>query len=168
MAEIARHLALEFEYPFGDSDNLARVAQYVAGIDDIMSPKEKVSTMLLRSQETSENRSEAYDILARLPFVVYLTLSYDTLLAEALKRARRDVREAICRWNRHIPETAPSFDPEFAYSVANPLLYYFFGRVDVPESLVLTEQDHFQFVENVSRDDRSVLVIVSTELWVAR
>jgi hypothetical protein len=152
MTEIARHLALEFEYPFGDSDNLARVAQYVAATTDTMLPKEKVSTILLRSQETSENRSEAYDILARLPFAVYVTMSYDTLLAEALKRAGRDVHEALLFWNRHIPENSPRFDPDFAYSVVNPLVIYLFGRVDRPESMVLTEDDHFQFVVNVCRD----------------
>ena len=69
---------------------------------------------------------------------------------------KRDARLAICRWNRHIPEKAPSFDPDFAYGVANPLVYHFHGCMPWAESAVVTEDDYFEFLINISRDYKSL------------
>jgi hypothetical protein len=69
---------------------------------------------------------------------------------------KRDARLAICRWNRHIPEKAPSFDGDFAYSVANPLVYHFHGCTPWAESAVVTEDDYFEFLINISRDYKSL------------
>ena len=89
-----------------------------------------------------------------LPFSVYLTSNFDDWMFRALKDAKRDARLALCRWNKHIPETAPRFDPEFEYSVANPLVYHFHGCTPWAESAVVTEDDYFEFLINVSRDNK--------------
>ena len=155
MAEIARHLALEYAYPFGDSDNLARVAQYVATIGDVMTPKEAFAEHYasIATPNFSELPNEPHRVLADLPFPVYLTSNFDDWMYRALTEyKKRDARLAICRWNRHIPENAPSFDPEFAYSVENPLVYHFHGCTPWAESAVVTEDDYFEFLINISRD----------------
>src|SRR5206468_10198497 len=46
--------------------------------------------------------------------------------------------------------------PEFAYSVANPLVYHFHGCTPWAESAVVTEDDYFEFLINISRDYKSL------------
>ncbi|NTW98160.1 MAG: hypothetical protein HGB28_06400, partial [Oscillochloris sp.] len=42
-------------------------------------------------------------------------------------------------------------EPEYLPSVARPLVYHLFGILAEPDSLVLTEDDHFDFLRRVSR-----------------
>ena len=44
------------------------------------------------------------------------------------------------------PETVFEREPDYEPSVAEPLVYQLFGRLDQPESLVLTEDDYFDFL----------------------
>ena len=128
--QIALKFAADYAYPLEDQTKLERVAKYVAATDDIMAPKEAFAEHYgsLPSPNFSAWPNEPHRVLADLPFPVYLTSNFDDWMYRALTEyKKRDARLAICRWNRHIPEKAPSFDPEFAYSVANPLIYHFHG-----------------------------------------
>jgi len=35
----------------------------------------------------------------------------------------------------------------------NPVVFHFHGSYEIPESLVLTEDDYFDFLVNISRDE---------------
>jgi hypothetical protein len=157
--QIALKFAADYAYPLEDQTKLERVAKYVAATDDIMAPKEAFAEHYgsLPSPNFSAWPNEPHRVLADLPFPVYLTSNFDDWMYRALTEyKKRDARLAICRWNRHIPEKAPSFDPEFAYSVANPLVYHFHGCTPWPESAVVTEDDYFEFLINISRDYKSL------------
>ena len=92
-------------------------------------------------------------ILADLPLPVYLTTSSHRFLEVALKRAGKRPRTVLCRWHRGIQERPPVLDGKYVPSPAEPLVYHLFGLDDEPTSLVLTEDNHMEF-----------LVAVSTEL----
>jgi hypothetical protein len=153
--QIALKFAADYAYPLDDQTKLERVAKYVAATDDIMAPKEAFAEHYksLPTPNFSALPNEPHRVLSDLPFPVYLTSNFDDWMYRALKEYKqRDARPAICRWNRHIPPSAPSFDPDFMYSVANPLVYHFHGCTPWAESAVVTEDDYFEFLINISRD----------------
>ena len=51
-------------------------------------------------------------------------------------------------WPRSVFEE----DPEYKPDKDNPLVYHLFGRLDIPESLVLTEDDYFDFLVGVTKE----------------
>jgi SIR2-like domain len=157
--QISLEFATEYGYPLEDQKDLERVAKYVAAMNDMMAPKEAYSRHFkdLPDPKFSEIPSEPHRVLAGLPFEVYLTSNFDNWMFRALKDAKRDAQLALCRWNKHIPEDAPSFDGDFQYSVANPLVYHFHGCTPWAESAVVTEDDYFEFLINISRDYKASL-----------
>ena len=65
----------------------------------------------------------------------------------------------LCRWNEHINIRPSIFELEaiFEPSVACPVVFHLFGcnsieDVELPESLVLTEDDYLKFLFNISKD----------------
>jgi hypothetical protein len=155
--QIALTFAAKHGYPLDDQDKLERVARYVAATVDPMAPREGFAEHYtdLPTPNFSELPNEPHRVLADLPFLVYLTSNFDDWMYRALKEYKqKDARLAICRWNKHIPESAPRFDPDFAYTVANPLVYHFHGCMPCTESVVVTEDDYFEFLINVSRDNK--------------
>src|SRR5258708_3192282 len=169
--QIALKFAADYAYPLEDQTKLERVAKYVAATDDIMAPKEAFAEHYgsLPSPNFSAWPNEPHRVLADLPFPVYLTSNFDDWMYRALTEYKKPAaRLAICRWNRHIPEKAPSFDPEFAYSVANPLVYHFHGCTPWAESAVVHEDDYFEFFINISRGYKSLPHRVARTLRGAR
>jgi hypothetical protein len=156
---ISEAFAAEFGYPLDDSKDLERVARYVAATNDVMAPKEAYARFFkdLAPPNFADCPSEPHRVLSELPFAVYLTSNFDNWMSRALEHVKRDPKPAICRWNRHIPDEAPSFNPEFEYTVANPLVYHFHGCTPCPESVVVTEDDYFEFLINISRDYQKTL-----------
>jgi SIR2-like protein len=155
--QIALKFAADYGYPLEDQGKLERVARYVAATVDIMTPREGFAEHYkdLPTPTFSELPNEPHRVLADLPFPVYLTSNFDDRMYRALKEYKqRDARLAICRWNKHIPESVPRFDPDFAYSVANPLVYHFHGCTPWAESAVVTEDDYFEFLINISGDNK--------------
>ncbi len=97
---------------------------------------------------------EPYRILAGLPAAIYVTTGYDDLLGRALedagrpsprgdRGAERKPQRLVCRW-RDEPPIAPS--PEDEASAQRPAVYHLLGCLDDEESLVLTEDDYFDYL----------------------
>jgi hypothetical protein len=152
-AKIAEEWAREYEYPLQDVLNLARVARFISIKFDADFTKgklvDRLNTMAAPNFDDADN---PYSILAALPLPVYITTNYDDYMVRALTKAKRDVQREMCRWNA-VVNTAPSiFETGFKPTVANPLVFHFHGWTDELESLVLTEDDYFEFLINVSRD----------------
>src|SRR5262245_18488167 len=155
--KIALKFAAEHGYPLDDQTKLERVAKYVAATVDIMAPREGFAEHYkdLSAPTFSALPNEPHRVLADLPFPVYLTSNFDDWMYRALKEYKqRDARLAICRWNKHLPESAPRFDPAFTYSVANPLVYHFHGSTPWAESALVTKDDYFEFLINISGDNK--------------
>ncbi len=153
-AEIARKWAAENDYPFKDSDNLIKVAQFLAVENYPMFPKDEIVQMFDNSKASPDfsNKSEPHRLLADLPLPVYLTSNYDDFMTRALVERHRDAKREICRWNT-LTRTEPSkFDGGYQPTVANPVVFHLHGHTGLTSSIVLTEDDYFDFLVNVSRD----------------
>jgi hypothetical protein len=98
------------------------------------------------------NPQDSYKTLARLPFPLYITTNPDNLLVDALKEAGKDPQIELCPWNEYI-EQGDSLDkrlPDYRPSVKQPLVFFLFGRLNEPKSLVITEDDYFDYLIGVT------------------
>jgi hypothetical protein len=92
-------------------------------------------------------------LLAELPLPIYLTTCHHQFLEHALVRTgfKQPVTE-VFYWHdglRRIPSVY-ALEPDYAPSVARPLVYHLFGLDEYPESLVLTEDDHLDYLVKLS------------------
>jgi hypothetical protein len=83
---------------------------------------------------------------------VFITTNAESLLADTLARTPRDDDPAkrkepqVAMFSSSNPGTPPAKPP----TPATPWVYHLFGRFDRPRDLVLTEDDYFDFLLNVS------------------
>jgi hypothetical protein len=96
---------------------------------------------------------------------VYLTTAFHPFLSLAIRdhlqngSARKEAgpRDRILSLDRGILDAEADCD-ELGLTLdrQQPLIYYLFGRVDHPKSLVLTEDDHFRFLLDFKEQWRSL------------
>lgn len=92
-------------------------------------------------------------ILAALNLPIYLTTGYHQMMETALRRAGKRPRTGICRWNKQLEKDIPdSFAGGYEPSAEEPLVYHLHGLDHYPESLVLTEDDHLEFLVAISQE----------------
>jgi len=98
--------------------------------------------------------AESYKVLAQLPLPIYITTNTNNLLALALEEVGKDPQVAICPWNEHLEQIQSIYDKEPGYQPTpqRPLVYHLFGRMNEPYSIVLTEDDYFNFLIGVTRN----------------
>jgi len=152
--EVARDWARLHRYPLEDRFDLARVAQFMGVTGDPMYPKEEI---LRRIQSVKapdfDDPDEPHGVLARLPFPIYITTNYDNFLVDALKHAKRQARQELCRWNSLLADEPSVFDETFELDPNKPVVFHMHGHIGNLDSLVLTEDDYFDFLVNISRDE---------------
>jgi hypothetical protein len=160
--DIAERWAKEYKYPFEDSHDLARVAQYVAVMRDDILPKDKLCGDLKKVSSPSSSDGDGdhpHAALAALPLPIYMTTNYDDFMYQALKQAGKRPERELCRWNNHPRLEAETrvLDGHFIPTPAEPVVFHLHGHLDVVESLVLTEDDYLDFVVAASQDPRMLL-----------
>jgi hypothetical protein len=156
-SEIAAQWAEQYDYPFEDSDNLARVAQFVSVEYDPIMPKDKMVRLLRRfAPPDFTDPQSVQGVLANLPLSTYLSTTYDDFMLDALRLRDRKPRRELCRWNRLLEREESVFDYNFAPDPANPAVFHLFGHQEKPESLVLTEDDYLDFTFNTARNERAI------------
>jgi hypothetical protein len=90
---------------------------------------------------------EQHKVLASLPLPFYITTNYNNMLAEALEEAGRKPEVVICPWSeRFYSESVYDNEPDYRPTVERPLVYHLFGHLKEPESMVLTEDDYYEFL----------------------
>jgi hypothetical protein len=108
---------------------------------------------------------DLYTILANIPFRVYLTTTPDALLERALTACGRPPQVRSFEWWSDTPRPTPKIkrlaepneaDGEPHTAVGRPLrkeplLYKLFGNLDRTETLVITEDHHFDYLVAMSR-----------------
>jgi hypothetical protein len=152
--DIASQWASDNDYPFPDSNNLIKVAQFLAVENYPMFPKDEIVEIFQNSKASPDfnQKNEPHRLLADLPIPVYLTTNYDDFMTKALESRHRDPKREFCRWNSLI-RTAPSqFDDGYQPTVANPVVFHLHGNTTEPASIVLTEDDYFDFLVNITRE----------------
>ena len=97
---------------------------------------------------------EPHWVLAQAPFPVFITTMFDGLLLEALQAAGKEPREEFFRWNEYAmwPASVYDDDPDYIPSPEQPLIYYLFGRLGVENSIVITEDDYFDYLLSAARN----------------
>jgi hypothetical protein len=167
--EIAQEWAEKHHYPLDDCFDLMKVAQFLA-VKDQMLPKEKMIDFLNKRlqerlkqdedlKEFFKDPNEPLSLMADLPLPIYITTNYDDLLVRALKSRGRDPQRELCQWNKYTKEVlekkgkksvlgAESF---FIPSKEKPVVFHLHGNDEVPESLVIAEDDYFEFLVNLSK-----------------
>ncbi len=105
-ADIARDWAKDFGYPFEDSTDLARVAQFVAiEFDDGTWPKDLIRNRFAGTAAPDFRASdEPHGLLADLRLPIYLTTNYDDFMARAIADRKNDPRRELCRWNERLKD----------------------------------------------------------------
>lgn len=155
---IAQKWARDYDYPLADAANLPRVAQFVAvNQSDPLVPKEELLDLLRREPPLDPNApNDIHNVLAALPMPVYLTTNYDSLMTKALEAKNKRPRRELCRWNDALKSQPSVFDAAegFEPDATNPLVYHLYGHDELPESLVLTEDDHLDYLVKVSVGNR--------------
>jgi hypothetical protein len=157
--ELARIYALE------DSYQLARLAEFleIENADEHeLYPKTMLSDMIKGIDLSSfppESRLP-YEILAGLDLPIYITTNYDRFLEEALFRNKTRPESDFLKWseklkNYVITANIPSVfdDDQYKPTEERPLVYHIHGDINIPESMVLTERDYFEFVINANKFD---------------
>ena len=158
-AEIAREWADKYNYPLIDKGDLARVSQFLAVDQDPIFPKEQIRRRFAKITPPDFNKpDEPHALLADLNLPIYITTNYDSFLYLALQNRKREPKRELCHWNPLVDLKTPSVfgtEDEKTYyepTPANPLVYHLHGHYDVPQSMVLTEDDYLNFMVNFSSD----------------
>ena len=165
--ELAAEWAAHCAYPFDDTENLPRVAQYMAV--KRLAPKLQLKGKFEMSIEDNgtpdfENTTEIHRFVADLNLPLYITTNYDDFMFRALSRndptnKRYPCKSPIsksCEWyrvglsddqqqgfkrDRAIPEhVLEKPTPQ------EPLVYHLHGTLGDPNSMVLTEDDYLEFL----------------------
>jgi hypothetical protein len=151
--EVAKKWAKKYKYPLSDESDLARVARFVSvEVRDAEFPSDQYIEELRNAPAPDFGAlDEPYTILAKLPLPLYITTNYDDFLERALTQQKKDVRPDLCRWMKTLDDASPLIDG-FQPNVANPSVFHLYGYTQNRQSLVLSEDDYFQFLINVSKD----------------
>ncbi|NTU81204.1 MAG: CHAT domain-containing protein [Chloroflexales bacterium] len=103
--------------------------------------------------EVAHDKAEPYRLLARLTVPIFLTADPSNLLMTALAAAGKQPRELYCPWNDFTCDLpSPFVDPDYVPSPEQPLVFRLFGSYDQSDSLVLTEDNHFDYLIGVERN----------------
>lgn len=167
--EIAGRLSARHGFPLAvhDRTHLPKVAQYLSvnesrqyARDAVLQqlhrqvverfpdvPGEAVSLpKLLDEVVERQDDEDPFRLLAQLQGSVYITSSADPMLLKTLKAAGGTPKPLLCDWrptqDNHPRE--PSYDEE--PTAEQPVVYHAFGVLGKPDSLVLTEDDFFDYL----------------------
>lgn len=178
--EIAAYWADQYRFPLSpySREDLPEVAQYLAVNQSPIFPREGLGKYLseemwrryggalapdlqqaaltpllsaVAALRRAQDTSDPHAILASLPFPLYINTNPDNLLVEALKAAGKDPQVELCRWNQDM--ATPSIydaNPDYRPTADKPLVYCLFGQLDDLDSIVLTEDDYFDYLIGVT------------------
>ena len=176
-----------------ERENLPQVAQYLAVNQDRMFPRtelaEHVRGQVLHTyseqlpadisavelealisvvgkQRREKDPTNPDNVLASLPLPIYITANYSSLLVDALTDAGKEPRVALCPWNDQVEALPDLYDPGSTYrpSVQHPLVYHLFGNLCEPDSVVLTEDDYFDFLIGITGNKALIPPVVRRAL----
>lgn len=98
------------------------------------------------------DRDEPHRILASLPLSTYVTTNYDSFLYEALRWKDRHPRREICSWREPMPDLPADYKDYLVGKPESPLVLHLYGDDERTASMVLTEDQHLDFLRAVSTE----------------
>lgn len=163
--QVTQYIATHYDLNtlFTSVDSMMRHALQARFGAQLPAPLQKPNASLQELFRTAGQLARASDpyephrVLAGLPLRIYITTNYDDMLADALRETdvktesgetvKKQPEVVICPWSERF--YAPSVydeEPGYVPSVERPLVYHLFGHLSVPDSMVLTEDDYFEFL----------------------
>jgi hypothetical protein len=160
---IAQDWARSEAFPFDDQhSDLAKVAQFLSVTYDAVHPKDRIIRQFRGvTAPDFDEPCEPHRVLSELPLPIYITTNYDDFLFQALKRTQyapglmKNPRREICEWNTRVraKRAARNRSRRMECDPQNPIVFHLHGHTELPESMVLTEDDYLDFLIKIGRDD---------------
>lgn len=108
-----------------------------------------------------QDQQDPYRILAALRTKIFITATPDNLLIQALEKAGKKPFSCYAIWKDNSERQAPyKKEP----TVEEPMVYHIFGQFDKRESLVLTEDDYFDYLIGASLNQKKMPYMVKHAL----
>ena len=150
--KLAQSWADEFKYPFSDSTNLPRVAQYVGVMNGAQLPQYRIEEAFADKSPDFDNPDEPHRVLAELELPIYITTNYDSFMVKALEARGKKPRPEICQWHTvRIPKDKRETGVRTKNpSPEKPVVYHLHGSLDDLNSMVVTEDDYLNFLITIS------------------
>lgn len=176
--EIAQSWADTYKFPMEPSgrEDLPQVAQYLISAQDELFPHEELGRYLMKrlseryglqidperapieqldkllvqviQARRAQEPAEPHWVLANLPFKVYITTNPDNVLVSSLSDAGKTPHVELCPWNVYLRDAPPEYDD--TPTKDTPLVFHLFGQLQEPDTLVLTEDDYFDYLIGVT------------------
>ena len=104
------------------------------------------------AKRRQQDDCESHRVIAQLPVPLFITTNPDNMLGSALVEAGKDPQVLICPWNEYAEQVETIYDkePDYRPTPERPLVYHLLGRLNEPDSVVLTEDDYFDFLIGVT------------------
>jgi hypothetical protein len=153
---IAREWAKKYDYPFDDSHNLPRVAQYVAIKEGPLLPRFLLRSSFQNKRPVLTDPDEPHRVVAGLPLPVYITTNYDSFMMMALREQGKEPIQQYCQWHRaRIVSETKEIEVGSAINPTKdkPVVFHLHGLLEDEDSMVLTEDDYLNFLINISEYD---------------
>ncbi|MCX6629883.1 MAG: CHAT domain-containing protein [Candidatus Solibacter sp.] len=186
--ELAHQLAEKFSYPFPDHANLPRVTQFIGTIDNRRLRKQLLSVLveqfrkrmglpavkpgmpqtLSQAIEAAEWAKTSLDLfegeihhqLADLELPLYLTTNIDNFMTLALQAKQGKARREVVPWrdaSMQRRDLNPPASPE------DPVVLHLLGTDADLLSMVVTEDDHLDYLSRISHDHEYFLPVSVNE-----
>ncbi|HEV2912297.1 MAG TPA: SIR2 family protein [Pyrinomonadaceae bacterium] len=156
---IAQDWARHYHYPFSDSDNLPRVAQFLTIMQGGLLPRYRIKTLFQDKLPDFENPNEPHRVVAELDLPIYITTNYDSFMTQALIRAGRDPVQECCQWHK-AGSISPTKDKGTGSAIIptpeKPVVFHLHGYLADEDSMVLTETDYLNFLINISENGKVI------------
>jgi hypothetical protein len=158
LPHVAQYLAVNLQYSFPREELLDYLrGEILRRYSDVLPVELRGGSLdqlvgAVGAQRRGRDPAEPHRALAQRPFPIYITTNPDNLLESALAEAGRTPVVEVCRWNRDLELLPSIYDNEPAYrpDAQRPLVYHLFGHLQHPESMVLTEDDYFDYLIGVT------------------
>jgi hypothetical protein len=142
--------------------------RYKDNLDDALrAPRASLVDLIktIGAQRRSQNDEDAHKILAKLPFRIFITTNLNNLLTEALIEEKKEPKVICCPWNKYtVKQIANANLDNFEPDEKHPLVFHIFGKLDEQDSLVLTEDEYFDFLLGFSRNNNLIPEVVREAL----
>lgn len=169
-AELARTWADKYGFPLlpHSRENLPQVAQFVATDQGLAFVQYEYADQLRSQMQANPEAGEAtiHQVLARLPLPIFVTTEATDLLADALRAAGKDPVTEICPWKEDLISLDSIYaqEPDYQPTAQRPLIFHLFGHLAQEDSLVLTEDDYFDYLVGVTANKELIPLAVRSAL----
>jgi hypothetical protein len=174
LPQVAQYLATKLGLAYPADKLLEHLkAELLNRYSDVLpssAPHEDLEELIadLGARRREQDPADPYSVLARLPLPIYINTNPDSLLTEALRaQENKDPQVEFSRWKAGLLGLPSIYDEQkYHPSKDKPLVYHLFGYIQEPDSLVLTEDDYFDYLMWVNKTNNPIPTQVITA-WSA-